>query len=519
MTELPDDLPQDIELCHQLIRLLFNDNRKLGSQMEVLKQRLEEFARARWGRRSETIDPNQLSLFARELIEQYHADTQQELDETSEPAAPSPPPKRRGGGGRTKQPPSVPRERKDHWLSPEELPCPECHAARVIIGHETSEQLVFIPASFKLLVHVQHKYACKSCQGNVQLAPKPAEQVIEKGFPDNSLLANTIARRYAFHLPLYRQEQIYLSEGAEIARSSMCRWLGACARKMDGLFELLKADVLLSRAINADETPLKYLKRGAGKALKGFTWIYRGDSDHPGVIADFQINRKKEHPENFLRDYTGYVQTDAYTGYNGIPATSNAKRLACFAHARRYFEKVRRGDPIADEALARIHILYDIEARIGDLPENKKLEIRQREAVPRLEQFKGWLLSIQPKVLPKSKLGEAVQYCLNNWHMLERYTEQGFLNIDNNSAENALRPIAIGRKNWLFLGNEESGDTFSILASFTLTCQRLGIDVYQYFLDVLNRLCSNQYESLEELLPHRWQKARIAANDSSTAAA
>src|SRR5581483_4190214 len=251
--------------------------------------------------------------------------------------------------------------------------------------------------------------------------------------PGFSLLTQILTSKYVDHLPLYRQEQIYWRQGADIARSSMCRWLSVCSDKLKPLAELMKEKILQSKIINADETPVKFLKPGAGKAPIGYVWTYIGDNENPYVIFDFHTSRKSEHPEKFLQHYSGYLQTDAYTGYNGLHRAGKVKAVACFAHARRYFEKALKNDKVqAEIALAKIAVLYQIEKTAAELGEQERKSIREKESIPRLQEFKDWLQQMQLKTLPKSSLSEAINYSLSNWEKLSRYTEQGFISIDNN---------------------------------------------------------------------------------------
>jgi len=487
-----DDLPKNLELCHQLIIKLAADNEKLG-------RRLQELLRSKFGRSSETINPDQLNLFAKEILAQFQ--------EENQPANASLTSKEtnRGGGGRNINRNNLPVETKEYTLADNELNCPQCKMPRKEIGYESSHELEFIPASFRITKHVQRKYACKNCQEQIVLAPRTDIQPIEKGMPGYGLLAQIITSKYVDHLPLYRQEQIYGRLGADVARSSMCRWLAICAEKLKPLVNMMKEKILESRIINADETPVKFLKPGAGKAPLGYVWTYIGDDKHPFVIFDFKSTRSGETPKQFLGNYHGYLQTDAYTGYNGLHRLGNVIPVACFAHARRYFEKALNNDKLNSEiALAQIAVLYQIEKMTTGMNDNQRMAVRQKESIPRLKELHEWLKATQNKVLPKSSIGEAIAYSLSNWDKLYRYTDQGFISIDNNLAENSLRPIALGRKNWLFIGSEDSGEVFSILGSLAATCKRLSVEPYAYFYDVIKRITASNYSDLQDLLPNHW---------------
>jgi transposase len=487
--DIPTELPNDLEICHELIRKLAADNERLG-------RRLEELIRSRYGRSSEKMTIGQLSLFAQEIMNEFKEET---VAATIKSLAKN---GRHGGGGRSLQSTNLPVERKEYTVPQEELPCPTCKQERVPIGHESSEELEFVPASFRVIKHVQVKYGCRQCQEQIILATRTDIQPIEKGMPGFGLLAQIIVSKYLDHLPLYRQEQIYWRQGADIARSSMCRWQRVCAERLKPLLDLMKEEVLKSKVINADETPVRFLKPGAGKAPRGYVWTYVGDNEHPYVLFEFHPDQSAERPKQFLGEYAGYLQTDAYTGYNGLHLLGKVKAVACFAHARRYFEKALGSEKLlAEEGLARIAILYDIERRIKELDDTERSAIRLLEAVPRLEELRAWLETVKQRTLPKSAIGEAISYTLNNWTKLYRYTEQPFLSIDNNLAENSLRPIALGRKNWLFIGSEDSGEVFSVLGSLANSCKRLGVEPFSYFRDVLQRISARSYTDLRELLP------------------
>jgi hypothetical protein len=282
------------------------------------------------------------------------------------------------------------------------------------------------------------------------------------------------------------------------------------------LVERMKAEVLQSRVIQTDSTPVSVLD-GQAEAATGHLWAYLGDAAHPQVVFDFSMDHCKEHPQKFLAGYTGYVQADAYSGYDGlfVPQGAHPKiEVGCWAHARRYFEEARDSAPeLACVALGFIGALFDLEARAQQdkLPEAEVLAVRQRAAVPILTDFKKWLEAIKDQVLPKSPIASAITYTLNQWAALNRYTEAGFLAIDNNASERMNKIIALGRKNWLFVGSPPGGEAAAILFSMTATCRRLGMDAFSYLRDVLARLPTQAKEQLDELLPERWLAAHLEA--------
>jgi transposase len=350
-------------------------------------------------------------------------------------------------------------------------------------------------------------------------ASKPA-MPIDKGLPGPGLLAHVIVSKYLDHLPLYRQENISERHGIFIPRSTSCDWMAKCAELLRPLYDIMVAQVLQSQWLHTDDTPVKNLGHAPGTTAQARFWGYLGDTAHPFNVFDFTVNRKRDGPQTFLANFHGYLHADAFTGYDALylpsPRTDQTPILevACNAHARRKFHEARGTDAArSHQALAYYSQLYEIERRAKEqgLDEEKRRQVRQDLAVPILARFRTWLESERPKVLPKSPMGEAFTYALNNWTALVRYTEAGFLSIDNNAAEREMKRIAIGRKNWLFVGSEKGGHTAAVLISFTSTCHRLGLNSWAYLHDVLTRLPRTTPEQRDDLLPNRWQAAHKQA--------
>jgi len=347
-------------------------------------------------------------------------------------------------------------------------------------------------------------------------APRPA-QVIAKGLPGPGLLAHLIVSKYTDHLPLHRLQRVYERQGFFLHRSTLCDWLGACADVLRPLYDLMVCVVLQSRALHTDDTTVKLQDPETHLLSTARLWGYLGDAAHPFNVFDFTLNRKRDGPEKFLATYQGYLHADAFSGYDGLylpdPRTSQARitEVACNAHARRKFYEARSSDTLrAHQALAFYRQLYELERAAKDFSDAQRLQMRQELALPILAQFQQWLLAQRPEVLPKSPLAEALGYALNNWAALSRYTEAGFLAIDNNVAEREMKRIAIGRKNWLTIGSPRGGQTAALLMSFTSTCQRLHVEPWAYLQDVLTRLPALPAGQLGALLPERWQAARQA---------
>lgn len=347
-------------------------------------------------------------------------------------------------------------------------------------------------------------------------ASKPAPP-IAKGLPGAGLLAYIIVSKYFDHLPLHRLEAIFARQGLPLSRSTMCDWMAASAQGLRPLYDLMASRVLQSTWLHTDDTPVKNRGHAPDATALSRFWIYLGDRYHPYNVFDFTINRKRDGPQTFLANFHGYLHADAFSGYDALYLPSPRRdappiiEVACNAHARRKFHEARGSDDLrAHQALAYYRQLYTLErgARDAELDDTGRLQMRRDFSVPILEQFHAWLVEQRAEVLPKSPMAEAIGYALNNWTALIRYTEAGFLEIDNNVAEREMKRIAIGRKNWLFVGSENGGRTAAVLFSFTSTCHRLGVEPWAYLKDVLTRLPSLPTERLEELLPDRWQAAQ-----------
>jgi transposase len=501
-----NDLKQEVQSLKQEVQSLKQEVADLKQIVEKLNAQVSRRERMLFGRRSEKVTAASLTGTGKVIYEQYLVEN---------PPAP-PEKKKNGGGGRTELPPSLTTKTIRHELPLDELPCPypDCYVLRAAVGFDASHQLEYIPASFKMIVHQRIKYACK-VHGEIITADKSL-QPIDKGLPGPGLLAQVSVAKYADHSPLYRQQQIYKRLGVNISRSSMCRWLKQIAELVRKLVALMENKIRLGRAIQSDETPLPFIIKGNGKTKRGYMWTYRGDNQYPYVIYDFTENRSAaDGPDRFLQGYKGYLQTDGGSSFSPITDSEDVIAVNCMAHARRYFEQAQNNDKeAADHALAIIKILYDIERRGKDFTEEQRYKLRQHETMPRLTAFKSWLDEKQKEVLPKSAIGVAITYCQNRWVELCQYADTGFLNIDNNLSENALRPIVLGRKNWLFGGSSEGGKTAATLASLINTCKRLNIDPFQYMKDVIIRLSQNPDINLEELLPDKWTKT-ITDTDTS----
>ncbi len=481
-------VPEDLQQCQQMIVQMYE-------QMQGMQGQLDALLRARYGTKSEAVPIGQLRLFGDEV-----KDSEEEPHEPVEPVV-----KANGSHGRKKPARELPRVQKVHDVPEEEQQCPSCHCLREVIGQETSEQYDYSPASIQIIEHVRIKRACKQCAEHVIVASKPAS-VIEKGLATENMLAYVATSKFADHLPLHRLEGIFKRDGANISRSTMCDWLAAAANCLLPLYLRMKELVLQSEIIWTDDTPVKMQDREDERNIRNArVWVYLGDKAHPYTIFDFTESRKRDGPLNFLSDFKGYLQADAFSGYDCIYAGGAVHEAACWAHARRkFFDALSTNSKACGEALAMIQSLYLIEREYQSATDDERLAQRLSKSVPILENLKKWLDHQKVIALPKSPLGKAATYALNNWKALNTFTSRGELTIDNNKSENALRAMAVGRKNWLFVGSKAGGRTATIIASFLATCKAHSIHPRIYLADVLTRLAQGETD-LDALLPGNWQ--------------
>jgi len=561
----PEQLPNDLDTLKRMIIELAVTLRQERRDNENLKHRLKLLLDRLYGPRTERCNPDQLLLFAEWAAagDAAAADTVNSAaasPEASEAKARKRKPKTPHGRG--KLPDQLPRREVHHQLCEAERIC-VCGQLRIDIGTDTSERVDWQPASLFVWQDIVHKYLCRDCAHKpaeatmttpaqappdktttdaapdtvtpsaamappigpaVISAPKPPPP-LAKGLPGAGLLAYIIVSKYFDHLPLYRLEHILKRQGLPLSRSTMCDWMAASAEALRPLYDTMVSQVLQSAWLHTDDTPVKNQGHAPGTTALSRFWIYWGDRTHPYNVFDFTINRKRDGPQTFLANFQGYLHADAFSGYDALylpsPRADAAPILevACNAHARRKFHEARGSDDLrAHQALAYYAQLYVLERGASDagLDDVGRWRMRQDLCVPILEQFHGWLVEQRAQVLPKSPMAEAIGYALNNWTALIRYTEAGFLAIDNNVAEREMKRIAIGRKNWLFVGSNQGGQTAAVLFSFTSTCHRLGVEPWAYLQDVLTRLPTTPAERLAELLPDRWQAARPPAAPTRT---
>ena len=331
-----------------------------------------------------------------------------------------------------------------------------------------------------------------------------------EGCAGNRLLAHLIVSKFLDHLPLYRLEGIFKRSGVDLSRSSMCDWLATSALLLAPIVNRMRDEIIKSQIIQTDDTTVPVQDKSRDKTKTGRLWAYLGDRNHRYIVYDYTPDRSRDGPEAFLKNYTsGYLQSDAYAGYNGLHARGLIE-VGCWAHARRKFHESRTSDPArAHAVLAWISLLYDVErsAKDQELTDDSRLSLRLAKSRPILESLAKWFETERTNVLPKSPMGEAIAYARSNWTALNRYLETGALEIDNNASERALRTVALGRKNWLFAGSDAGGKTAATLISLCITCKTLGVEPWSYLRDVLDRVSTHPNSRIEELLPDHWKPA------------
>jgi transposase len=525
----PALLPDDPTVLKQLVVQLLDELQKAHARLERQEHHMHLLLKRLYGSTSEKRDPRQGVLF----------DPQSGAEET--PASmPLPPPlaapvsRKRDRHGRGRIPDRIKREEVVHDFSEAELAALGGAENLVELPPERSEQLDWRPSTLFVVVHVRKKYARKVqlpesgltlSEQNVVLAKKPPE-AIPGALAGPGLMAQVITSKGADHLPLHRLEGIFKRQGVRLSRQTMDGWWLQTAEFLRPLYDLAVRVVLASHVIHTDDTPVKVRDAWQKQKYTGRFWPYVGDALHPLTVFDYTPTHQRDGPAAFLKDYRGYLQADAFTGYDGIYLESQGRivEVACWAHARRKFHECRRLDAARMEtALAWIGKLYavekDLRERCGGQWQHLTLQQRagriaaerQQRSRPLLNDFHAWLDAEAPKVLPKSQVRGAMDYTLNNWAALCVYTEDGGLDIDNNEGENSLRGLCLGRKNWLFLGNDRGGRAAAVHFSLLASCKRHGHDPWAYFRDVLTRLPAMlpgaSEEELLPLLPHRWHPA------------
>jgi transposase len=469
-------------------------------EIEHLKLLIAKLRRQQFGRSSEKREYQieQLELRLEELEARRTKETVAVKDSAPASTAATRPVRRA-------LPAHLPREVRKYL--PKQEACPDCGGKLKHLGEDVSEILEYIPASLKVIQYVRPKLACAGCDRIVQ-AEAPSRP-IARSIAGPGLLAHVLVSKYCDHLPLYRQSQIYARSGVELDRSTLAEWVGASSRLLAPLVEVLRRHVLAADKLHADDTPVPVLAPGLGKTKTGRLWTYvrddrpAGDSTPAAVWFAYSPDRKGEHPQSHLSNFTGTLQADGYAGFDQIYAAGRIQEAACWAHVRRKFYdlEVAHKSPVAAEALERIAGLYAIEKEIRGRPPDERREVRNTRSRPLLESLKQWLEETLGKLSRKSDTAMAVRYALGRWEALLRFCDDGRIEIDNNAAERALRVVALGRKNFLFAGSDGGGESAAAIYSLLGTAKLNGIDPESYLRNVLSRIADHPINRIEELLP------------------
>lgn len=481
-------------------------------KIEALTFELARLKRWRFGSAAESLDGGKQAVLFEHLI----ADTREEDQAGAEQTRPMLPTRAaRRHPVRQALPQSLPRIEHRHEI--QDTVC-SCGQPFQRIGEETSEQLDCVPAQFFVHRHIRGKYACRCCQ-TISAAPMPA-QIIDKGIPAPGLLAQVVVAKHDDHLPLYRQEEIYARSGVHIARSSMAQWVGICGVRLAPLVAALREHLLAQAVVHGDETPVALLAPGKGKTHRAYVWVYRSTDyvAQRAVLFDFCASRGGEHPRRVLADFTGTFVTDDFSGYKALYAQGQVEEAGCMAHARRKLFEAHQfnGSAIAHHALNLIGQLYEIERRASALEPAARLALRQDQARPLADQLHAWLVNQRQRLAQADATAKAIDYSLKRWKALTHYLTDGNVPIDNNAAENAIRPLVLGRKNWLFVGSHEAGVRAANIMSLIESAKLNGHDPWAYLKDVFERLPTLKDRDLHLLLPHNWQpRASPSVNNIS----
>jgi transposase len=502
----PNNLPGDPATLKRIVASLLEDREAGERRIRQLQHWVEQLLRSRYGPRRERVNENQLFLFAAEIL----GNDRGEAVPKDKPVSDRP---KRKGHGRQRLPKSLKRQRVVFDLAEHEKQCPHCLSALKRIGEEISERLEYVPASMLVIEEACQKYVCEN--GCILVTAAKPMAPIEKGLPGPGLLAHVVVNKYGDHLPLHRQEAIFRRQGVTLSRKTMCDWMRRCADLVSPIYDRMKVGVLGSKVMQTDDTPVSVLDPSLPRTRTGRIWTYVGDRGHPYTVYDYTPTRSRDGPDAFMKEFHGYLQADAYSGYDELyrDRNRNITEVACWAHARRRHFEAQSSDLMRSTViLAYIRLLYDVEreARNMGLTGEARKALRQAKSVPILEDIRAYLEREQPTVLPKSPEGTAISYTLSNWDALVRYCDDGDLEIDNNGAERSLRGIAVGRRNWSFLGSDNGGRTAAILTSITATCKRLGVDPFEYLRDVFARISTHPQNNLDDLLPDKWKAAQPA---------
>ena len=527
MFAIPATLPDDPAALQQLLR---------AALAEIERQRLiiAALQRNRFGRRSEQLDDA--------TVQQGVEDAEQSVAEQTAAVEAATPPLKPPATEAAPRPPRSEPAKRNRGALPAELPrveqvidvetkaCPCCGNALHLIGEDRSEMLDYVPAHWRVRVIRRPRYACRSCEEAIVQAPAP-ERPIDGGMATEAVVAQVLVNKYSDHLPLYRQAQIFARQGVALDRSTLCNWVGRACWWLTPLHELTLSTVLASPKVFADDTTLPVLDPGRGRTKTGRLWCYAVDNrpwcgpGHPAAAYVYSEDHKGEHPQTHLRGFRGLLQVDGYAGFGRLvdAQTDEAPQLAfCWAHVRRKFYDIHVANqsPLAGEALRRIAELYAIEAEIRGTPAENRRSVRQQRSRPLVEAMRTWLTEQLERVSGRSTLAQAIRYALNHWDGLVLYLDDGRLEMDTNTVERAMRPVALGRKNALFAGADSGGRHWAIVATLIQTAKLNDVDPLAWLTDVLERIVAGTTKTheLHTLLPWNWKAAKTVTVEAPSSA-
>ena len=497
------DLPDDVEALRALV---LEQARELDvlkvfrTEVERLKAIIDALQRHRFGRRSEQLDPDQFEL-ALEEVETALAEAEHARDKASRTPADRPRKANRG---------SLPAhlERIEQIVDVEDKACPCCGGALHQIGEDVAERLDVVPTTFRVLVTRRPRYGCRSCESAVVQAPAPA-RIVEGGIPTEALIAQVLVAKYADHLPLYRQAQIYARQGVQLDRSTLADWVGRAAWYLRPLRDHILERLRRSQRLFADETTAPVLDPGRGRTKTGQLWAYArddrpwGGDDPPMVAYVYAADRKGERAEAHLGDFAGILQVDGYGGYAALARRRQQISLAfCWAHVRRKFYELADTSPVATEVLRRVALLYAIEDEVRGLSAEQRRAARHDRSRVIVDDLRQYLDARNRQVSAKSKLGEAIRYAITRWDGLSCFLDDGRVDLDSNTVERSIRPLALNRKNALFAGSDEGGDNWAVIATLIENCKLSGINPHTWLTDTLARLANGHpANAVGELMP------------------
>jgi len=493
------------EQVSELTSVIENKNQTIRSQ----QNRLNDLLKRIYGRKSEKLDPSQM-VFDEVILaaEQYACPEEPLLDEAVKEKVIREH-LRRSHPGRKPLPEHL--ERIEHYLDVEENDKVSTDGKqRPLMGFDINERLDYQPCTFVVHRYIRPKYgADDDIEGSGVKQHPPVEGPIDKCMAESGLLAHIITEKYEHHTPLYRQELKLERQRIDISRQTMAGWMAKCAEVLKPLHERMHEEILAYDVVLNDDTPVQMLDPGMGKTKKTRLWCTVGGEGLKYTLYNFTLGRGREGPVEFFKGYKGYFVSDAYAGYDELFKFKEVKNVACWTHARRYFKEAVDTNPkAATEILTLIARLYKIEQEIKRKTANERLKVRQKGSRPQLARILLWLRENKHEFLPQSPMNKAIWYALKIRRKLILYTKDGRVPIDNNLAENGIRPIALGRKNWMFLGSENGGQTAAILMTFCTTCRKLKINTWEYLKDVLQRINTHPMSKIDDLLPDRWQELR-----------